>query len=472
MIAPELEQEPAIDPESDGDRKPNGARRSAFAGAPVRLELIELLTLAWPVILSRVGIMMMGLVDVLVVSHFSTVELGYQALGWGPTAVVMTTAIGLVSGVQVMSSRHIGEGRPEATGGVFRRGLVFAFWFGMAAGGLLYFGGPPLLRASHFTPDLANGASKVLRVLAWSMPAQVILTAATFYLEALSRPRPATLAMWVCNGINLALNLVFVPGAFGLPAMGAAGAAWATFGSRGVLAIWLLIYIVRMPDARALGLFNKPIDGGKAAWEQLKVGFGAALSFFVEVAAFNAMNFYASWIGGLAVAGWAIILNVLAIVFMAPLGVATATAVLVGRAYGAKDRRGVVRAGTLGFGLSVVILSVVAVVVFFGSELIAGAYTPDPLLLAVVAPGLAFCWLFFILDGLQVVGAQSLRARGDVWLPSATHTFSYVAVMVPLAWVLAFPLHMGLTGILWGMLIATAVAASLLIGRFMMLARR
>lgn len=449
------------------------ARRvSAFSGAPVKAELKELVLLAWPVILSRLGIMMMGFVDVVVVSHFSTSQLGYQALGWGPTAVVMTTAIGLVSGVQVMSSRHIGEGRPEATGGVFRRGLVFSFWFGMAAGALLYVFGPMLLHASGFTPDLAEGASRVLRVLAWSMPAQLIFTAATFYLEALSRPKPATLAMWVCNGINLGLNLLFVPGVFGLPAMGAEGAAWATFGSRGVLAIWLLIYIVRMPDARALGIFSKPIDGKGAAKEQLKVGYGASASFFVEVAAFNCMNFYAGWIGGLAVASWTIILNVIAFIFMFPLGLATATSVLVGRAYGAQDRRGVVRAGTLGFGLCLAMLGVISLVVVFAAPLIAGVYSTDLALLKVVTPALAFCWVFLILDGLQVVAAQSLRARGDVWLPTATHTFSYVAIMTPLSWVLAFPLHMELDGILWGMTIATVAAAALLVGRFVILARR
>jgi Na+-driven multidrug efflux pump len=44
--------------------------------------------------------------------------------------------------------------------------------------------------------------------------------------------------------------------------------------------------------------------------------------------------------------------------------------------------------------------------------------------------------------------------------------------MTPLAWVLAFPLHMGLMGIIWGMLIATVAAAGLLVARFLVLARR
>ena len=66
-----------------------------------------------------------------------TGQLGYLGVAWAPTAVAITTGIGLISGVQVMTARHIGEGRPEATGGVFRRGVVYAFWLGVAAGALL-----------------------------------------------------------------------------------------------------------------------------------------------------------------------------------------------------------------------------------------------------------------------------------------------------------------------------------------------
>ena len=36
---------------------------------------------------------------------------------------------------------------------------------------------------------------------------------------------PPMLLMWVANAINLGVDLVLVPGGFGLPAMGAVGAA-------------------------------------------------------------------------------------------------------------------------------------------------------------------------------------------------------------------------------------------------------
>src|ERR1700750_3514591 len=105
------------------DRKP--AQASAVLGgrhSPVRTDLAELLKLSGPVVISRLGIMAMGLSDSIVVGRYSATQLGYHALGWAPTSVVVTMAIGLLTGIQVMTARAIGEGRRNETGAVLRRG--------------------------------------------------------------------------------------------------------------------------------------------------------------------------------------------------------------------------------------------------------------------------------------------------------------------------------------------------------------
>jgi MATE family multidrug resistance protein len=79
-----------------------------------------------------------------------------------------------------------------------------------------------------------------------------------------------------------------------------------------------------MPEARALGVFAKPEPDRPAAIEQRRIGYGAGVSNFFEVASFASLNVIAGWIGALAVAAWTIVLNVAAIVFMVPLGLATA----------------------------------------------------------------------------------------------------------------------------------------------------
>ncbi len=115
---------------------------------------------------------------------------------------------------------------------MLRRGLVYGLWIGLAATLVLYLLGEPLLRLLGLEPDLVRGAGRVLRVFALSMPLYMAASAASSYLEGLARPTPAMIAMWLANIINLGVDLVLVPGGFGLPAMGAVGAAWSTFGAR------------------------------------------------------------------------------------------------------------------------------------------------------------------------------------------------------------------------------------------------
>src|ERR1700760_4951576 len=267
------------------DRAP--AQASSLAGGrslPVRTELAELLKLSGPVVISRLGIMAMGLSDAVVVGRYSATELGYHALGWAPTSVVVTMAIGLLSGVQVMTARAIGQGRRNETGAVLRRGLSYSLWIGAISALVLALGGPPFLHALGLEQGRAAGPSRVLLVFCLSLPGYALSVSASFWLEGLSRPGPGAWAMWIANAINLALDLILVPGHFGLPALGAMGGAWATTGARTFLSVYMLTYIAFMPEARELGVFTKPARDRAAEAEQRRIGFGAGASNFFEVA--------------------------------------------------------------------------------------------------------------------------------------------------------------------------------------------
>jgi MATE family multidrug resistance protein len=163
---------------------------------------------------------------------------------------------------------------------------------------------------------------------------------------------------------------------------------------------------------------------------------------------------------------------VASLVFMVPLGLSTATAVLVGRAYGARDARAINRAAGVGFSVTAVFGALISLAIWPAAGWLILGYTTDPRVIAIGVPALLISCVFYLPDALQVVVASSLRARGDVWLPSFTHFVSYVALMAPLAWILAFPVGWGLSGMIWAIVAASFVSAGLLLGRFAMLAPR
>ncbi|WP_164157078.1 MATE family efflux transporter [Sandarakinorhabdus rubra] len=434
--------------------------------------LRALLTLAAPVVASRLGIMAMGLVDTIVVGQHSAAELGYHALAWAVTGVVLTTALGLLSGVQVMTSQAIGEGRAADTGAILRRGLAYAAWIALASTLFLAVTGKPMLIAFELAPGLAEGAAPVLLVQAISLIPIIIADAGLFWLEAHGRAIPGMIAMWTANIVNLVFNLWLVPGGNILGVSGAVASGWATFSSRLFLMLVLAIIILRWRRARELGVLAPAPRDPEAARQMRRVGYGAAASYFIESLAFSAMAVFAGWISATAVAVWAVVINVAALVFMVPLGLAVATSVLVGRAYGARDRAAMLGAAGQGFGVTTVVLLLVSLGVWLFPDAIASAYSREAAVLAGIASAMVLSSLFFAADGLQVVAAQSLRARSDITAPAMIHVISYVVVMMPLAWWLGVRSGGGVDGLIWAIVIASTLSALLLWGRFFWLGRR
>ena len=64
--------------------------------------------------------------------------------------------------------------------------------------------------------------------------------------------------------------------------------------------------------------------------------------------------------------------------------------------------------------------------------------------------------LVVIADGLQGVLTGALRGAADVWVPMAIHVGSFWLVLMPAAWLLAFPLGHGTPGLVGGMLAGRA----------------
>ena len=443
---------------------------NALFSFKTRETLSELLKLAWPVVLARLGIMTMGLTDAIVVGHYASRELAFHSLAWAPSSVVLTTAVGLMMGVQVMTARLLGEGRKDEVGAVLRRGTVYALQIGVVSMIALMLLGPFGLKHMGLEDGLGEGASPVLMIFALSMPAYLISVAAQFFLEGLHRPKAGMVAMWVANAVNLGLNLLLVPDILGLGLHGAQASAWATFGARMALAVFLVIFILRLPEAKAWGLFNKPKRDKAVEREQMKVGFGAGSSNFIEVGAFAAMTLFAGQLGAAETASWAVVINVSAIVFMVPMGLSSATAVLVGRSYGAGDKAGVMRGGLAGIGVVTVLAFIIAIGLWLTAPLVVSAYTTDPAILAIAAPALVLATLFFVADAQQVVAAQANRAAGDVVWPTLMHLLSYGVIMIPLGWWLAH--RIGVDGLVWSVIVASLISGALLTGRFVRIARR
>ncbi len=439
---------------------------------PVDGTYAELLKLAGPNVMSRLGVMAMGLTDAIVVGHHSAEQLGFHSLGWAPTGTVMVTGLGLLMGIQVMTARYRGAGQPEMTGAVLQRGLFYALLIGLISTVVLAAGGPFVLAHMGLPPAVVNGATPVLLVFSLSITPYLLADAVWLWLEGQERPHVPMVAMWVANAVNLALALWLVPGTSPFPVSGALAAAWVTFFARTALMLMLFAWVWHWPQSRELGVFWRGGHVRAASREQRRIGYASGISFAIEGGAFSAISFIAAQLGVMAVAAWAVVINVASLVFMVPLGIAAATGVLVARSVGARHLPGVRRAFRMGMTLALSVLALISLVVFFDSGLVVRIYADDPALLAMAGPPLFVACFFFMADGAQVVSAQALRSRGDIWWPTAMHFVSYIVVMLPLCWWLGVGRGLGLSGIVWGVAVASLLSGFALWMRFVALGGR
>ena len=432
----------------------------------------ELLRLAAPVIISRAGLMVMMAVDTAIVGRFSAQELAFFGLAHLPANMMVGVGVGLLLGTVAMTAHALGAGQPEECGRVWRRSVPYALLMGslMALAAFLF--GRPLFDLTGQEPHVAAGGAEVLVVLGLGMPGMMLYTTTGFFLEGLKRPVPVMLAMVAGNLVNLALAYGLVWGAWGLPALGAVGSAWATTIIRWSMGLGLVAYVWSMRDRERWG-----VSGGWAGWwrdggKQRHLGYAAGLSIGVESGAFAGLGLFAGMISPLALGAYTVGLNLIAVPFMAAVGLASATAVRVAVAHGRGDRTDMALAGWTGLAVTSVILAAVGVLYALLPELMAGIYTNDPELLARVVPLVAFSAWILVVDGGQVVMANALRGRHDAWAPTVLHFVSYAVVMIPVSALSAFWLGRAEQGLFDGILIASVVSVTILSLRFAILSRR
>lgn len=437
----------------------------------LRVHIGELVRLASPVIVSRVGLMVMMAVDAAIVGRFSAQELAYYGLGHLPASLMVQTCVGLLMGTVAMTAHAVGADRPEECGRVLRRALPYALLIGVVMAVLSLFGQPLFLAAGQ-TPDMADHGAGVLAVLGIGLPGMAVYVALGFFLEGLRRPVPGMIVMIAGNVLNALLAYALVWGWGPVPAMGAVGSAWATTAVRWFMAVALLLYVWNLRDRERWN-----VRGGFRGWwrdgrAQRRFGYAAGISLAVESLAFASLGLVAGLIDPLAVAAYTVTLNLIALPFMAAVGIASATAVRVGVGYGRRDPVEMAFAGWTGLGVTSAFLALVGVVYTLVPAPIAGIYSTDPALVERVAPLVAFSALVLVADGGQAVMGNALRGRNDAWIPTALHFVSYAVVMIPVSAFLALGLGRGERGLVEGILVASIVSVTILSARFAWLCRR
>jgi MATE family multidrug resistance protein len=440
--------------------------------SPFSWHMKRTLVLAWPLILSRVGVLMMTTLDVVVVGRAGAEQLAFYVLGYAIIDSLIAMTAGLQLGVSVLTARSVGAGQPHLGARIWRRGLVFALGIG-ALLALVTQAAPFLFGLTGHSPELAEGGGAVTAMLGLSLPFFGLFLVSTMFLEAQEKPFLGTIAVGLALIVNLGLSILLTFGAGPIPALGAWGCALATVITSILLGFGLSLYVrYGLPGRALFGLGVAPSGDQVPASEQVKLGLAAGASYGLEAAAFSAITLFAGLVGVLGLASMGVLFQLFALTFMISFGIAGATQVRVGNAWGRGSPPDMARAGLAGLALSLSISSTVCLLYLGFPAFFAGLMTSDEAVLAASLPVMIWMVLALVADGGQTVLNHACRGRGDTWVPTLLHLFSYWCVMVPLAYYLALTLGGGTAGLYQAILISSLVSVLSMGGRFSLLVAR
>ena len=440
-------------------------------------DIADLMRLSVPIAISRMAMMLMGVTDAIVLGQYAPGELAYVLNAWLPMGISLGLGLGILLGVQVLTSELLGVGREKDSGRIFRRGLLWGALLGGAltliliptAGSFFHWIfvtiAPPSEAAGIDAPPevVAAETASVTRILAFGLMGHMLSQACSYYLEALRRPLLVTVVMYAGVVLNLFLNLAFVGGWWGIAQMGAEGVAWATSITRWLIVIVMLILVARLTP----GFRRSPAAPAGEARRQLEVGTGTAVSNVAEWGGFNITYVIATWISIAANSVYGYTVQVMGLCFMFYLGIASATSVRVAEAIGRGEAQEVRNAGRLGVVATIAMGLIQAIILtLFAGPISTLLVREDAVIGGVaLAPAIAaLLWLAAlatIFDGLQATASFALRAQGMVWLPTLIHVGSFLVVMIPVCYWLGITQGGGALGVLQGAMAGVFVAGAL-----------
>ncbi|MFC5570306.1 MATE family efflux transporter [Lysobacter yangpyeongensis] len=427
--------------------------------------------LAAPLVAGHVSTGLIGFVDSVIAGHHHTTTLASVAVGtalfWLPMMIPMGTLMSLPPAVSQLD----GAGRRHEIGALFRQGLWLAAMLGVLLFGFLS-AAVLALEPMGIAAEIRPGAIAFLHGIRWGVPGLTLYLTMRYLSDGLHWTLPTMLLGFGGLLVLVPLGYVLTYGVGGLPELGAGGLGIASAIMMWAQALAFALYLARakrFADLRLFGRFDEP--DGPALRALLRTGLPIGVTVTMEGGLFIATALLIGRLGEIPAAAHQIAINVSALCFMVPMGVAEATTVRIGHALGRDDARGLRRAALAGYTIVLATQALSALVLLTGNEFVVGFYTADATVAALAASLLLYAAAFQFPDGVQVLSAGALRGLKDTRVPMLLAALAYWGIGMPVGAGLGLGLGWGPRGMWIGLIFGLTMAAVLLCTRFWRSAR-
>lgn len=427
----------------DPDAHPGGISQKEL----IRRNRVEIIRLAWPVIVDNMLVTMVRMMSLMLVGHLGVAAISAVGLTNQLVMLGMTLFMALGVGATALVARFRGAGLRSGACDVVRQATTISAILAALAALVGWIYAEPMLRVLGAGDDVVAAGLVFFRLSFLTL----IVTAPGITIASCLRgagdTRTPMNVNLVANAVNILLLLWLINGGLGVPALGLVGAALAMIGAR---VISLVLFILSLTHGH--GWLH--LDGG--GWLSLDVGFmhrvarigmpnaleqltmrGGQLVFTRLVLSLGTAVYAAHQIG----------INISSLAFMPAFGMGAAATTLVGQNLGRNDPARAERLGLETGRLAMVMAGGFALLYLVFAPQLVSLYTTDPevirsgalvlRIMAVAEPAVA---VWFSLSG-------ALRGAGDTRWPLYISAAAVWGVRLVLAYMLALTLGMGLVGV-------------------------
>jgi len=441
----------------------------------LRAEMRRTLALAWPVMLTSLNWTILHVTDVAMVGLTGEREAAALGASRAITFPGIVMGLGALTGILVHVARADGAGQLRQTGRLLHQGMALAVLLGLVSAGILFAFPQPMLLGIGVAPETAPAAAAVVRVMALAYPFQLIILAASFFLEGVSRPRRVTVVNLAVLPLNALLAWAMSGGHLGFPPMGAVGAAGATAIASALGAVGMVIAAWTLPRAEARGVRDlsdfASASTFRGALGLLRFGIVPAVASGLELVGFAILIALSTRLGDMEAHAFQIVFSIHNVTFAVALGLGSAAGVRVGNAVGEGIPQAAAGRTAIAAGLAAIATGILALLLVL---------VPTPLIqlfpatreVHTLAMSMLAIWAPFILfDGVQVVFVYALRSLGDQVAAGINGTLAFFVITGGAGlWLVSS--GMGSIGLVLASGIGMVTAALLNGSRFVWISRR
>ena len=419
-----------------------------------------------PIVLGQLGIVVVGLVDNIMVGHFSTSDLAAASFVNSVFNIPILFGMGFSYGLTPLVGQFFGRGDKFRVGGLLRNSLLANFLIGLflsVAMGIMYLNVHRMGQPEELLPLIRPYFLLQLTSLVFVM----MFNSFKQFADGITDTKTSMWIMLSANLLNIIGNSLLIYGVWGLPALGLTGAGISTLASRIFMFVAFAILFFRKQSYRRylVGYHRTTYNTG-----DLKVlnrmGMMVGLQMGMETALFSISGVMIGWLGTVPLAAHQVVASISTLGFMVYYGVGSAVSIRVSNFFGRGDIAGVRRATLAGTHLLGLLAISVSVFFLLVRKHIWWLYTSSEDVVNLVAVLMVILVFYQFGDSLQIIFANALRGVADVTSMAVISFIGYFVIALPVSYICGFVLDWGIEGIWVGFPVGLTLTGGMMCWRF------